>query len=163
MGKTVKKSSPVSTKAEVRALKAYVKLLRAAESVSTRVHRPLAEINLSVSQFGVLEALFHLGPLSQVDIAKKILKSTGNITMVIDNLEKRGLVRRERSSEDRRYFTVHLTIEGRKLISSIFPAQTARIMAEMGILTIPEQEELGRLCKKVGLGRTADAADRRRR
>ncbi len=48
-------------------------------------------IGLTESQFGVLDSLFHLGPMKQKEIGKKILKSGGNITMVINNLEKRGI------------------------------------------------------------------------
>jgi MarR family 2-MHQ and catechol resistance regulon transcriptional repressor len=136
---------------EVRALSAFVKLIRASESVSARIHTHLAEVSLTVSQFGVLEALYHLGPLSQSEIAKKVLKSTGNITMVIDNLEKRGLVKREQQKEDRRYYAVRLTTKGRKLISDIFPRHAAKIMEEMGTLSSAEQEALGTLCRKLGL------------
>lgn len=136
---------------EVRALSAFVKLVRAAESVSARIHRHLADTGLSVSQFGVLEAIYHLGPLSQSEIAKKVLKSTGNITLVIDNLEKRDLVKRERQENDRRYYAVRLTAKGRKLISGIFPRHAAKIMEEMGALSSAEQEALGSLCRKLGL------------
>ena len=94
---------------KVRALGTYVKLMRAAESITARVHKHLSSAGLTVSQFGVLEAMFNLGPLSQRDLGRKILRSSGNITMVIDNLEKRHLVRRERSTSDRRIFIVHLT------------------------------------------------------
>ena len=135
---------------EARALSAFVKLVRASESVSARIHRHLADANLTVSQFGVLEALYHLGPLSQSEIAKKVLKSTGNITLVIDNLEKRDLVKRERQ-EDRRYYAVRLTTGGRKLIGDIFPRHAAKIMEEMGVLSSAEQVALGNLCRKVGL------------
>jgi MarR family 2-MHQ and catechol resistance regulon transcriptional repressor len=135
---------------EVRALGAFVKLVRAAESVSARIHRHLADSGLSVSQFGVLEAIYHLGPLSQAEIAKKVLKSTGNITLVIDNLEKRDLVKRERK-EDRRYYAVRLTTKGRKLISGVFPRHAAKIMEEMGALSSAEQVTLGNLCRKLGL------------
>lgn len=139
------------SKKEVRALNAYVKLMRAAESVITRTYRHLADVGLTISQFGVLEAIYHIGPLSQRDIGKKILRSSGNITMVIDNLEKRGLVKRERSQEDRRLLTAHLTKDGHKLISKIFPLHAAVIVEEMNALTESEQEELGRLCRKLGL------------
>ena len=138
------------TACEVRALDAYVKLMRAAESVTTRSHRHLNTVNLTVSQFGVLEALFHKGPLSQRDLAEKLLKSGGNITMVIDNLEKRQLVKRERSVEDRRFVSVCLTEEGKQLISKIFPLHVAVVMEEMSILTEAEQEELSRLCRRLG-------------
>ncbi|MFN8005426.1 MAG: MarR family transcriptional regulator [Terriglobia bacterium] len=138
------------------ALRVYVKLMRAAESLTARIHRDLAEVDLTVSQFGALEALYHLGPMTQAVIGKKILKSSGNMTLVIDNLEKRGLVRRERNKEDRRYFTVHLTEEGERLVSEFFPAHAERIAAEMGVLTPSEQELLGTLCRKLGRGREAD-------
>ncbi len=116
------------TKEEVRALNAYVKLMRACESVSARIHGHLAEAGLTASQFGVMEAIYHLDPLSQGELAKKILKSSGNITMVIDNLERRGLVKRERNREDRRLYAVQLTAEGRRLIGSILPRHAAKII-----------------------------------
>ncbi len=139
------------SKDEVRALNAYVKLMRAAESVSARTHRHLTDVMLTVSQFGVLEALLHLGPLSQADLAQKILKSSGNITMVVDNLEKRGLVKRERRPEDRRYYTIRLTTGGAKLIGKTFPRHTEEIVKAMSALKKTEQESLGKLCRKLGL------------
>jgi MarR family 2-MHQ and catechol resistance regulon transcriptional repressor len=147
----MKRTHYKGTRDEVRALGAFVKLVRAAESVTSRIHRHLIEAGLTVSQFGVLEALFHVGPLSQVEIAKKVLKSTGNITMVIDNLEKSGLVKRERQKDDRRYYIVQLTDAGRKLIGSIFPRHAAKIIEEMRVLSSAEQETLGNLCRKLGL------------
>ena len=141
----------LGNKKEMRALNTYVKLMRAAESMTARIHRHLSSLGLTVSQFGVLEALYHLGPLSQTEIGQKILRSSGNITMVIDNLEKRGLVRRERDMTDRRFFIIHLTDEGNKLISTIFPPHAAVISNEMSVLTAAEQETLAKLCKKLGL------------
>lgn len=134
---------------EIQALSAFVKLLRAAETVSTEVHGYLSGMNLTVSQFGVLEALYHLGPMCQRDIARKILKSSGNITLVLDNLEKRGLVERKRDREDRRYYTVFLTAAGEQLIGDIFPAHAARIVRVMGALSSTEQKEFARLCRKL--------------
>jgi MarR family 2-MHQ and catechol resistance regulon transcriptional repressor len=134
-----------------QALNTYTKLMRAAESVTNRVSRTMTAAELTVSQFGVLEALHHKGPLCQRDIAAKILKSTGNITLVIDNLEKRGLVRRERDNQDRRYLTVHLTDSGNALIAEIFVRVQAAIVSDMATLSADEQETLGILCKKLGL------------
>jgi len=133
------------------ALNTYTKLMRAADSVTGRTSRIMESAGLTISQFGVLEALHHKGPLCQRDIAAKILKSTGNITLVIDNLEKQGLVKRERTSADRRYLTVRLTGQGEELICSVFADVEAAIMAEMNILTADEQNTLGWLCKKLGL------------
>lgn len=132
------------------ALNTYTKLMRAAESVTNRTSRLMAEDGLTISQFAVLEALYHKGPLCQRDIAAKILKSTGNITLVIDNLEKRGLVRRERDSEDRRYLTVHLTSDGTALIAQTFGRVKDAIVSEMSLLSQSEQQQLGSLCKKLG-------------
>ena len=136
---------------EMRALNTYTKVMRAAESLTARAHRHLSSAGLTISQFGVLEALLHLGPMSQKDIGQKILRSSGNITMVIDNLEKRSLVRRERDGHDRRSFIVHLTDKGNKLIRKIFPSHAAVITGEMSTLTAAEQKTLGDLCKKLGL------------
>lgn len=138
------------SKDEVRALNAYVKLMRASESMTARIHSHLTDAGLTITQFGVMEVLSSLGPLNQREIARKILKSSGNITLVIDNLEKRGLVKRERSKEDRRYYAVDLTAAGRKLIGTIFPRHAAKVVEEMKALTGAEQEELSRLCRKVG-------------
>ncbi|WP_218082097.1 MarR family winged helix-turn-helix transcriptional regulator [Anthocerotibacter panamensis] len=137
---------------EVRALDAYIKLLRAAESVSARVHRHLTEVDLTVSQFGVLEALLHLGPLHQRDLAQKLLKSGGNITLVIDNLEKRNLVQRNREADDRRYICVTLTEAGERLIQAIFPRHVQAVGDTLSALTPEEQELLGSLCRKLGKG-----------
>lgn len=133
------------------ALNTYTKLMRAAESVTSRTSRVMTVAGLTISQFGVLEALYHKGPLCQRDVAAKILKSTGNITLVIDNLEKNGLVRRVRDSEDRRFLTVHLTEAGTALIAKVFAEVEATIVADMASLSGEEQETLGMLCKKLGL------------
>jgi MarR family 2-MHQ and catechol resistance regulon transcriptional repressor len=139
------------TTKEKQALDSFIKLVRAAQSVSSRVESPLSGIGLTVSQFGALEALFHLGPLNQKTLATKILKSTGNITMVVDNLEKRGFAERVRDEKDRRNYSVRVTGKGAELIRSFFPGHVARIVSEMGRLSRAEQDALGRLCKKVGL------------
>jgi MarR family 2-MHQ and catechol resistance regulon transcriptional repressor len=137
---------------EANALSTYVKLMRAAESLTARVHKHLSSVGLTISQFGVLEALYHVGPLSQRDLGLKILRSSGNITLVIDNLEKRGLVKRKRDRADRRFFIVHLTDKGQKLIRKIFPPHAALIANEMSVLNATDQKILGELCKKVGRG-----------
>ena len=138
--------------AEVRALNAYIKLTRAVSSVGARLSRPLADQGLTPTQLGVLEALLHLGPLGQRVLGEKLLMSGGNITTVVDNLERRELVRRERSGDDRRNVTVHLTTDGRRLIASVFPGHAAAIAEAFSVLTTAEQDELARLTKKLGLG-----------
>jgi len=139
------------TPEEIDALNAFIKLTRATESVISRILQEVpTDNNLTLSQFGTLEALYHLGPLCLGEIGEKILKSSGNMTTVVDNLEKRGLVRRERDQEDRRQILVHLTKEGESLISTIFPMHVDVITQEMTLLTSEELQELGRLCKILG-------------
>lgn len=134
----------------MQALDAYIKLVRASEAVTTRIHRHLNTVDLTISQFGVLEALYFLGPLCQSALAAKILRSGGNMTLVIDNLEKTGLVRRERDAKDRRYITVSLTDAGSKLIAAIFPDHVKAVVAEMSPLSLDEQQLLEDLCRKLG-------------
>jgi MarR family 2-MHQ and catechol resistance regulon transcriptional repressor len=139
------------TQLEKDALDLYIKLSRAAESVAVRVNGHLKDYGLTWSQFGVLEALYHLGPLHQQELAAKILKSRGNITLVVDNLVKRGLVTRERDETDRRYITVCLTGTGRQLISDIFPRHVRQVVAAVRVLSSEEQQQLSILCRKLGL------------
>lgn len=138
-------------KSEVRALDTYIKLIRAAESILSRVHHQTGD-GLTVTQFGVLEALHHLGPMHQRKIGLKLLKSGGNVTMVIDNLERRELVERRRDQKDRRFVNVHLTPAGTKLIAKVFPQRVASVKEEMNRLSDAEQDELGRLCRILGVG-----------
>jgi len=135
------------------ALKTYLKLIRAADSVRSRIYASLAKFNLSESQIDVLEALKSLGPLTQKQLGDKILKSGGNITMVIDNLEKQDFVIRKRGKPDRRFFTIHLTAKGEVKVNEIFPELVTAISEEMKILSNKDLEDLQRLTKTVGLKR----------
>jgi MarR family 2-MHQ and catechol resistance regulon transcriptional repressor len=139
------------SKRETTALNTFIKIIRAAESVSSRVNLELAKSNLTESQYYILDTLLHLGPLSQKELGAKIFRSGGNITMVIDNLEKRGLVIRERGKKDRRFFTIYLTKEGNALIEKVFPKQLKNIVSEMEVLSETEQVEFQRLLKLIGL------------
>jgi MarR family transcriptional regulator, 2-MHQ and catechol-resistance regulon repressor len=135
---------------EVAALDAYIKLMRAAESLTARLEPSMAAAGLTVGQFGALEALLHLGPLCQRDLGRKLLRSNGNITVVVGNLAQRGLVRRLRQRDDRRFITVSLTDKGRRLINDLFPRHVSKLVREMAALSSREQSELGRLCRRLG-------------
>ena len=141
---------------ERNALNAFISLNRAVETVRININKNFQHNGLTESQFGVLEALLHLGPLCQKDIAEKLLVSSGNITMVIDNLEKRNLVKRNRSENDRRYIHIELTKSGKNLIQSIFPGHVDSIVKEFSILTAEEQKTLRNLTKKLGKGKFDD-------
>jgi len=87
----------------------------------------------------------------QNQLAEKILKSTGNMTLVIDNLCKRGLVERVRDEADRRYYQIHLTDEGQELIETIFPHHVKGVVEAFSVLSADEQTQLAKLCRKLGL------------
>jgi MarR family 2-MHQ and catechol resistance regulon transcriptional repressor len=135
-----------------RALNAFINLERASNSLLARISVQLDAQGLTAGQFGILEALLHLGPMCQRTLGEKLLRSGGNITLVIDNLEKHGLVRRERQTDDRRMIVVHLTANGLRLIKRVFPEHAKAITREMSRLQPNEQEDLRRLCRKLGRG-----------
>ena len=139
------------TKKEVNALNSFIKLTRAADSVRSRVSSVINTSEITESQFYVLDSLYHSGPLTQKNIGEKVFRSGGNITLVIDNLEKQGYVQRVRGKEDRRYFTIHLTKAGKNLMDKIFPEFLSAVKDEMSVLGDAEHKQLQELCKKVGL------------
>ena len=140
---------------ERRALNAYIKLTRAAEAVNDYVNAHLREYKLTVSQFGVLEAIYHLGPMQTGELGQKILKSSGNMTLVIDNLEKRGLVQRQQRADDRRCIDVQLTEAGESLVKEILPEHVAGVVNAFNVLSAKEQKQFDRLCRRLGLQKKA--------
>jgi MarR family transcriptional regulator, 2-MHQ and catechol-resistance regulon repressor len=149
------------SKDTIRALNAYVNLMRASDSVAARMSAQIEESGLTLGQFGVLEVLLHLGPMCQHELGEKLLRSGGNVTLVIDNLEKHGWVRRERQKDDRRMVQVHLTPKGQRLIARVFPGHAEAVAREMSWLTAEEQETLRRICRKLGKS-AADELDEER-
>jgi MarR family transcriptional regulator, 2-MHQ and catechol-resistance regulon repressor len=135
-----------------RALNTYIKLMRAAESVARRALVVVHDSGLTEGQFGVLEALYHLGPLKLSELARKHLRSPNNLTVIVDNLEKLGLVRRQRCESDRRIVFVHLTEEGDAKIAALFPLHAAAVAQEIAILSPKEQETLDTLLRHLGKG-----------
>jgi MarR family transcriptional regulator, 2-MHQ and catechol-resistance regulon repressor len=137
---------------QVLALDTMIKLYRATNTLVSRLAHLNTHGELTESQFGTLETLYHLGAMSQTEICGKLLKSSGNTTLVVDNLEKRGLVQRQRDENDRRVVMVQLTEAGRGLIADLFPVHAVVVSEEMGVLSVEEQRQLGELCRKLGKG-----------
>jgi MarR family 2-MHQ and catechol resistance regulon transcriptional repressor len=135
---------------EELALDTYIKLTRATDTIHARLSLASSMQALTISQFGVLEALYHLGPQAQNILGEKILKSNSNMTTVIDNLEKRKLVLRERAPDDRRKIIVHLTESGKDMISTIFPVHVKAIQEQFSVLSIDEKQKLCDLLRKLG-------------
>ena len=142
------------TAAEKRVLDTYIKLRRAVNALGLREGEVMRGAGLTESQFGALEALRHLGPLCQRELAAKVLKSAGNMTTVVDNLEKRGLVERRRKGDDRRVVTVHLTTSGEQLVRKVFPMVVDALVNAFSVLSARDQNQLATLCRRLG---TAEA------
>lgn len=124
------------------AIRAYVKLIRTAESLHARISRGLALEGLTASQFSAMKVLRLHGALPQRDIAKFLLQTGGNITLVVDNLERDGLCQRVRDKEDRRIILVSLTSKGEELFDRIYPGHLDRIRNAMKALSSDELEDL---------------------
>ena len=139
--------------AEKRTLDTYIKLSRCINSLHSRLAERSSIGELTPSQFAVLEALYHLGSMTQGEVSAKVLKSGSNITTVIDNLERDGLVLRERDKKDRRVIYVNLTDSGRQRLEAVLPGHIAALVDEFSILSENEQVTLASLCKKLGRGR----------
>jgi MarR family 2-MHQ and catechol resistance regulon transcriptional repressor len=107
---------------------------------------------LTVPQFGILEALYHLGPLPLGAIAERLLVTGANVTFVMDKLEAQGLAQRDRHAEDRRVVLARLTPEGRARMEEVFSGHAAYVQGLARHLTAEEQKTLSALLRKLGTG-----------
>lgn len=137
---------------EHRALRLWIALARSTSTFTRVVAARVADYGLTLPQFGVLEALYHLGPLPLGELAEKLLVTGGNVTYVMDRLEDQGLVTRTRCGEDRRVVRACLTDQGRDLIIDVFPGHASFVEELVGVLEPHEQETLRTLLKKLGKG-----------
>src|SRR5882762_2981411 len=138
----------------------FLVLWKAARAVQTYAEKSITELALCGSDFGVLEALLHKGPLPVNEIGKKILLTSGSITVAVDRLEKRGLVERRAHGTDRRARIVHLTKEGRKVMTRAY-AEHAADMEQLASASLSraERQTLIRLLKKIGYKAAAQSEE----
>ena len=145
MKTTVKYGKKIDT-----ALSMWVKLIRVNSTFNKKNADHLKNFGITAAQYAVIECLGHLGPMNMGELCKKMLVSGGNMTVVVDNLEKEGLVERVPSNDDRRAIVVRFTPKGKKIFDDSF-GQHARYLTEIAsVLTEQEQEDLARLLKKLG-------------
>jgi len=135
-----------------RALRLWIALARCYVTFSRAVACKVAEYDLTAPQFGVLEALYHVGPLSLGELAEKLLVTGGNVTYVMDRLEAQDLVVRKRSGDDRRVVKAHLTTKGRATIEAVFPGHVDFVHGLVAGLGAEDQEALRGLLKRLGKG-----------
>lgn len=142
---------PMRGAAQERALKLFVVLNRATNAVSRRIHEEFDARGLTATEFGILEALYHKGPLLLGDVQRKILLSSGGVTYTIDRLAEKGLVERRECPSDRRARYAALTAKGQELMDELFPAHAVVIEGLMAALAPREQEAAIALLRKLGL------------
>jgi len=138
----------------------FLVLWKAARAVQACAEKSITDLEMCGSDFAVLEALLHKGPLPVNEIGKKILLTSGSITVAVDRLEKRGLVERRAHGTDRRARIVHLTREGRNLITRAY-AQHAADLEQLASasLTTTERATLISLLKKIGYKAAAQSEE----
>lgn len=134
------------------ALKLWVVLARAFDSVERHSRASIARFGLGTTEFGVLEALYHKGEQPVCDVQRRILVESSSTTYVVDKLVRRGLVRRRHSTADRRVILLSLTSAGRRLMRDIFPSHAAAIRHAVAALSPREQARAARLLRNLGLG-----------
>jgi MarR family 2-MHQ and catechol resistance regulon transcriptional repressor len=134
-----------------QSLKLWVVLARAYAAVGRQVDADIGRHGLTTTEFGILEALHHKGPLLLGEIQRKVLVTSGGITYLVDRLVEKGLVRREDCPSDRRARYAVLTPAGEALISRIFPDHAARIERALSGLSAEEQAETTALLRRLGL------------
>jgi len=136
---------------EVLTLDTLIKVLRAAGTLEKNVSDWLVQYQLTITQFGILEALHFSGDMNASLLAQKVLRTCGNMTYVLDQLSQRGLISRDRNPDNRREILVSLSQEGQQLIQNIFPDHASRMTTFFNVLTPSETQQLGALCKTLGL------------
>lgn len=139
-------------KSKSLALGTWIKLARAYSTVEKKSDESIRSFGLTTAQFGVIEALGHLGDMSVGMLCEKMLASGGNMTLVLDNLEKQNLVARIPNPNDRRAWNITLTEKGKNVFNEIFIKHAEHIEITMKVLSQTEQKQLGELLKKLGLG-----------
>jgi MarR family transcriptional regulator, 2-MHQ and catechol-resistance regulon repressor len=133
-------------------------LWKAFRAMEAHANRSIAGTGLCQSDFGVLEALLHKGPLPAKALGEKVLLTSGSMTAAIDRLAQRGWVIRCDDPADRRSRIVQLTAEGRKTIQSLFAGHESDMEQAVAGLSHAERIELIDLLRKLGgLAVQADA------
>ncbi len=134
------------------ALRLWIALARCYATYSKAVASKVQDYGLTTPQFGTLEALYHLGPLSLGELADKLLVTGGNVTYVMDRLEDQGLVYRYRRPDDRRVIQAKLTESGRALLVDVVPGHVDFVEHLSRHLSAEEQETAQGLLKRLGIG-----------
>lgn len=139
------------TEEQRSALQFWVKLSRAHSAIAARAAADIAKHGMTLAEFGILEALYHRGPMLLGEVQRRILVSSGGITFLVDRLTSKGLVERRQCENDKRARYATLTAKGENLVAEIFPAHAAVIAQAVSGLNEEEIADASRLLRQVGL------------
>ena len=128
----------------------WLLMWKATRALEAHAHASLQGLEMCPSDFAVLEALLHKGPLAVNALGKKVLLTSGSMTAAVDRLERRGLVERRDDPGDRRSWIVHLTAEGQRLIQKLFAQHAEDMEKPVSALTKNELQTLTGLLRKLG-------------
>lgn len=142
-------AGPPTAPAPQPPLRLWIALARAHAAISARAAADVERHGLTISEFAVLEALYHKGPLLLGALQRAVLVSSGGITFIVDRLAGRGFVRRRAADHDRRARYAELTDDGRALIARLFPEHAAELRAVLDTLTHEEQNVAIRLLRRL--------------
>ena len=143
-------SDVMSEKGVEQSLKLWVVLSRAFDAVQAHAAADIARHGLTITEFGVMEALYHKGPMLLGEVQRKILVTSGGVTYLVDRLAAKGLVERRRCETDRRAYYAALTPAGEEMIREIFPRHAAAIDRALGGLDDAEKEQAITLLRALG-------------
>jgi MarR family 2-MHQ and catechol resistance regulon transcriptional repressor len=130
--------------------KLWIVLARCHRALAVSVERSIADVGLCLSDFMVLEALLHKGPLTISEIQAKVLLASGSMTAAVDRLESMGLVVRKKTAKDRRTRVLELTPKGRRLIERAFAQHARHLESAMSVLDDEEKRQLYAGLRKLG-------------
>ena len=147
MAKAERQPAPPSDSDRAATLQLIIALGRALQALERTVGPHLTQSGLSLTEFAVLEVLYHKGALRLGEIRDRILVTAASTTYVVKKLEERGLMRRRTCAEDSRVVFGELTAKGRTLIDEVFPAHVERLQQAMAGLSVSQKREASRLLR----------------
>ncbi|HEY0928613.1 MAG TPA: MarR family transcriptional regulator [Gemmatimonas sp.] len=132
------------------ALRLWVIMNRAQSAVTAHAAAHVARHGLTLAEFGILEALYHRGPMLLGEVQKRILVSSGGITFLVDRLTAKGLVERRTCDSDRRARYAALTERGQQLVVEMFPTHAQELARVMSGIPIEDQKAATEILKAMG-------------
>ena len=144
------KRKQVTKSQDTSGVHVWLVLMKAFQALMPHAAESIERTELGDSDFRVLEALLHKGPLPVNTLGPKVWLTPGSISVAVERLVKKGLVSRNDHPRDRRVRRVELTAKGRALITRGFREHAAAMETVVSLLSKSERLTLLRLLKKLG-------------